>query len=692
MSEVANQMVERGNTLFEEGDFNGAFELLIQAYGQGAKNIDILHRIVDCLEYLQMPQEIADFLNQSLAENSFSGQEKAQLFYRLGMAYAQQDKYNLARLTLLKIKQLDPDYPDLDKRLQELKRGKKAQQSRFDLLLEKGDLSREQIDEVMEKSRNEERSPEDILLSEYGMNKESLGESLSVYFNAPFVQFDESIDPPLYLLEHRNLKADFLKQNNWVPLVQNGSNVDVLMVNPDDLGKLDEIRFILGTSDINPNITLKSDLDAFIDRFFTELHGEDKLASFEEEVESSSDEAEEDETFSLEDSLGENDSKVVKLVNSILVEAWKRGASDIHFEPYETNFRVRFRIDGMLIEVARPPFAMRNRIAARLKIMARMDISERRLPQDGAIKLQLSHSHSLDFRVNSLPTVYGEKIVMRLLDPTNAQREIDSLGFTDTQREHYEKALEQPQGIILVTGPTGSGKTVSLYTGINILNQTQRNICTAEDPVEIKVPGINQVNVLPKIGLDFAHALRAFLRQDPDVIMVGEIRDLETADIAIKASQTGHLVLSTVHTNSAAETLTRLSNMGVTSFNIASAVSLIIAQRLARKLCNNCKTPIKIPEQALRLEGFSDKQIASATLYTANGCKQCTQGYKGRTGIYEVIPVGDDLSELIMRDANSIDIDRQMRLEGHFNLRTSGLLKVMEGITSLEEINRITRE
>ncbi|MFO7909679.1 MAG: type IV-A pilus assembly ATPase PilB [Halomonas sp.] len=486
-----------------------------------------------------------------------------------------------------------------------------------------------------------------------------------------------------------------LRQLSVLPLIRHGHRLTVAVPYPATLTQLDELQFATGLSVegvLAPVDQLRVTLEDYLAQNEASLM--DELDGVDDSVSALSFAQDDDPAdVPLDELEAENDdAPIVKFVNKIMLDAIRRGASDIHFEPYESQFRVRFRVDGILTEIAQPPPTMRNRIAARLKIMSRMDISERRLPQDGAMKLQLSRSRSLDFRVNTMPTVYGEKIVMRLLDPAAAQMGIDHLGFTPAQREYYEKALGQPQGIILVTGPTGSGKTVSLYTGINILNQTQRNICTAEDPVEIKVPGINQVNVLPKIGLNFAQALRAFLRQDPDVIMVGEIRDLETADIAIKASQTGHLVLSTVHTNSAADTLTRLSNMGVTAFNIASAISLIIAQRLARKLCNNCKTPIEVPEQALRQEGFSDEQIARATLYTASGCQQCTQGYKGRTGIYEVVPIGDALSKLIMRDANAIDIDRQMRLDGHVNLRTSGLIKVMEGTTSLEEINRITRE
>ncbi len=702
MSEAANQMVERGNTLFEEGDFNGAFELLIQAYGQGAKNIDILHRIVDCLEYLQMPQEIADFLNQSLTENSFSGQEKAQLFYRLGMAYAQQDKYNLARLTLLKIKQLDPDYPDLDKRLQELKRGKKAQQSRFDLLLEKGDLSREQIDEVMEKSRNEERSPEDILLSEYGMNKESLGESLSVYFNAPFVQFDESIDPPLYILEHRNLKADFLKQNNWVPLVQNGSNVDVLMVNPDDLGKLDEIRFILGTSDINPNITLKSDLDAFIDRFFSELHGEDKLASFEEEVESSSDEVEEDETFSLEDSLGENDSKVVKLVNSILVEAWKRGASDIHIEPDANakNCTIRFREDGTCYEFTKLKNSLTRPIVSRLKIMAKLDIAERRLPQDGKIKLKLPKmNQNMELRVATMPTIDGqEDVVLRVL-ASGEPLPLETLGLGENILERFTSMIYQPYGLILVVGPTGSGKTTTLHSAIRYINTTDQKIWTAEDPVEITQRGLRQVQVNNKIGLDFAASLRSFLRADPDVIMVGEMRDYETAHIGIEASLTGHLLFSTLHTNSAPETVTRLLDMNLDPFNFSDSLLCVLAQRLAKTLCSRCKeayTPSQEEIEELRAEfgenwenWFDRSFLMHPTLYRPVGCNRCVGGYKGRVGIYEMMVNTEDLKRLIKKKSPTEELQEQAMQDGMLTLKQDGILKVVKGMTDIKQIRKV---
>ncbi|SEK40884.1 type IV-A pilus assembly ATPase PilB [Halomonas daqiaonensis] len=486
-----------------------------------------------------------------------------------------------------------------------------------------------------------------------------------------------------------------LRRLGVLPLVRHAHQLTVAVPYPSTLALLDELQFATGLTPegiLAPVDQLGPVLESYLansEKSMLDALGDVDEAvgqlAFDEGVVDASDEQ-------AAVAAAGDDAPIVKFVNKILLDAIHRGASDIHFEPYETSYRVRFRIDGILHDVAHPPFAMRTRISARLKVMSRLDISERRLPQDGAIKLKLSTTRSIDFRVNSLPTVYGEKVVLRILDPSSAQMGIEQLGFTPEQRAMYESVLDDPQGMILVTGPTGSGKTVTLYTGINILNQVERNICTAEDPVEIKVPGVNQVNVLPKIGLTFASALRAFLRQDPDVVMVGEIRDLETAEIAVKASQTGHLVLSTVHTNSAAETLSRLANMGVAPFNIASSVSLIIAQRLARRLCKQCKQPADIPHEVLRQQGFTDDEVANATIYEPVGCKKCTQGFKGRVGIYEVVPISDDMSHLIMTEGNSRDFDTQARKEGHPDLRRSGILKVMQGLTSLAEINRITKD
>ena len=386
-----------------------------------------------------------------------------------------------------------------------------------------------------------------------------------------------------------------------------------------------------------------------------------------------------------------DETPVVRFVHKMLLDAIKGGSSDLHFEPYENMYRVRFRTDGVLHEVAKPPIQLRDRISARLKVMASMDISERRKPQDGRIKLRVSANKSFDFRVNTLPTLWGEKIVMRILDSSSAQLGIDALGYEEDQKQLYLEALSRPQGMILVTGPTGSGKTVSLYTGLNILNTVDVNISTAEDPVEINLAGINQVNVNPRQGLNFSTALRSFLRQDPDVIMVGEIRDLETAEIAIKAAQTGHLVMSTLHTNSASETLNRLRNMGVETFNLATSVNLIIAQRLARRLCA-CKKEIKVPDNVLLAEGFSQEQIGTFKVFEAVGCDNCIGGYKGRTGIYEVVKNTPALQEVILADGNPMEIDAQMRKDGFNDLRASGLIKVMQGVTSLAEVNRVTKD
>ena len=386
----------------------------------------------------------------------------------------------------------------------------------------------------------------------------------------------------------------------------------------------------------------------------------------------------------------QDDAPIVVYINKILLDAIKKGASDLHFEPYEHSYRIRFRIDGILNEIAKPPVALASRMAARLKVMSKLDIAERRVPQDGRIKLALSKKKSIDFRVSTLPTMWGEKIVMRILDSSSAMLGIDMLGYEADQKDIYMEALDQPQGMILVTGPTGSGKTVSLYTGLNILNTAERNISTAEDPVEINLEGINQVQINTKAGLTFPSALRSFLRQDPDIVMVGEIRDLETAEIAIKAAQTGHLVLSTLHTNSAAETLTRLLNMGVPAFNVASSVSIIIAQRLARRLCTQCKAPDDIPHDHLRQLGFPEDKLGTFTIYKPVGCDDCTGGYKGRVGIYEVVKITPEVASIIMEGGNSLDIAHQFQKEGYNNLRQSGIVKAMSGITSLEEVNRVT--
>ncbi|HBC22698.1 MAG TPA: type IV-A pilus assembly ATPase PilB [Pseudomonas sp.] len=479
------------------------------------------------------------------------------------------------------------------------------------------------------------------------------------------------------------------RQHRVLPLSKRGTKLFIAISDPANHQSIADIQFSTGLS-IEPILVEDDQLGEAIDKLYD--NGATGLEDLNEvdldgvDVESVGENG--------GDEAGEvaDDAPVVRFVNKMLLDAIRGGSSDLHFEPYEKAYRVRLRTDGILHEVARPPIQLASRISARLKVMAGLDISERRKPQDGRIKMKLSKSKAIDFRVNTLPTLWGEKIVMRILDPSSAQKGIDALGYEEDQKELYMNALRQPQGMILVTGPTGSGKTVSLYTGLNILNTVDVNISTAEDPVEINLEGINQVNVNPKQGMDFSQALRAFLRQDPDIIMVGEIRDLETAEIAIKAAQTGHMVMSTLHTNSAAETLTRLRNMGVPAFNIATSVNLIIAQRLARKLCNSCKKEIDVPRDVLLREGFPEQRLGTFKIYGPVGCESCKGGYKGRVGIYEVVKNTPSLQRIIMEDGNSIDISTQMRKDGFNDLRTSALLKAMQGVTSLEEVNRVTKD
>lgn len=479
-----------------------------------------------------------------------------------------------------------------------------------------------------------------------------------------------------------------VRKHRALPLFKRGTRLFIGISDPTNLQALDEIKFNTGLNTeavVTEEDKLNNVIEVFLDSQDTTLQdmGDADLDDLDIEA------GDEQESTDVSQDAAD-DAPIVRFVNKILLDAIKMGASDIHFEPYEKSYRVRLRADGILQEVAKPPINLAGKLAARLKVMSRLDISERRVPQDGRIKLKLSKSRAIDFRVNTLPTLFGEKIVLRILDPDSAKLGIDMLGYEEDQKKLYMEALEQPQGMILVTGPTGSGKTVSLYTGLNILNTPERNISTAEDPAEINLEGINQVNVNTKVGLDFSAALRAFLRQDPDIVMVGEIRDLETANIAIKAAQTGHLVLSTLHTNSAPETLTRLRNMGVPSFNIATSVSLIIAQRLARRLCKHCKTEIDIPKETLLEEGFKEEEIGTFKIYSPQGCDKCNNGYKGRVGIYEVVKVTDAISRIIMEDGNSIEIGDAARKEGFNDLRTSGLKKVKDGLTSLEEVNRVT--
>ncbi|MCU0735673.1 MAG: type IV-A pilus assembly ATPase PilB [Methylotetracoccus sp.] len=527
-----------------------------------------------------------------------------------------------------------------------------------------------------------------LLVSSQILDSRVIAETVSAEFGLPLLDLNAYIPDlaPVKLVSER-----LIRQHRILPLFKRGSRLFVALSDPTNFQGLDEIKFQTRLSTecviveeeklsrlvemaLEAADTTMKDLIDTVDLDQIKISGGEEGARGE-----------------VEPSEAE-DAPIVRFVNKILVDAIRKGASDIHFEPYEKDFRIRFRHDGLLHEVANPPATLAGRICARLKVMSRMDIAERRVPQDGRIKMAVSRNHAIDFRVNTCPTLFGEKVVLRILDPATAQIGVEKLGFEPDQQQHFLEAINKPYGMILVTGPTGSGKTVTLYTALNILNQTECNISTAEDPVEITVAGINQVNVNVKTGLTFAEALRAFLRQDPDIIMVGEVRDLETAEIAVKAAQTGHLVLSTLHTNDAPQTLNRLMQMGIPSFNIASSVLLILAQRLARRLCEYCKKEDTLPPPVLLNAGFKQQDLDGFPLYRPVGCDRCVKGYKGRVGLFQVMPISAEINRIILAGGDAIQLTRQAEREGICNLRESGLKKVKAGLTSLEEIERVTKD
>jgi len=554
-------------------------------------------------------------------------------------------------------------------------------------IVQDGIVSEEKLIEAVAAAKEQKLTLVSYLVNEDIADARSIAVAASHEFGVPLLDLD-SIEVDLDVV--RSVDQKLINKHRVLPLVRRGQRLFLGISDPTNLAAIDDIKFQTSLR-IDPVVVEQDKLE---DRITRAIEAVDTtmadMSDDDFDLENLDVEGEDEENEVVQSDV--EDAPVVRFVNKVLLDAIKRGASDVHFEPYEKIFRVRTRLDGVLSEVAQPPVILANKVCARLKVMSRMDIAERRVPQDGRIKMRLSKNRAIDFRVNTCPTLFGEKIVLRILDPSTAKLGIDALGYEQAQKEMYLKHLNKPYGMILVTGPTGSGKTVSLYTGLNILNTVDRNISTAEDPAEINLPGINQVNVNPKVGLTFATSLKAFLRQDPDVIMVGEIRDLETAEIAIKAAQTGHLVLSTLHTNDAPRTMTRLVDMGVKPYAIATSVSLIIAQRLARRLCDNCKEVKDIPREALEKEGFEPEDLEKLTIFGPKGCKSCNEGYKGRLGIFQVMEVTEKMGRIIMEGGNAIQIADQAAIEGVYDLRRAGLNKVKDGLTSLEEINRVTIE
>jgi type IV pilus assembly protein PilB len=545
--------------------------------------------------------------------------------------------------------------------------------------------------EAVNAARERKTSVVTQLVASGAANARDIAVAASTEFGVPLFDLEAvTVD-----LDAVRLVSDkLLSKHRVLPLFRRGKRLFLAVADPTNLHAIDEVKFQTSLG-IEAIVVEDDKLQRAIDKALEQVDNQMQALTDEadvdlESLEVSGGEDELDEKIARDDV---EDAPIVRFVNKVMLDAIRRGASDIHFEPFEKFYRVRFRMDGVLKDIAQPPVQLAPKLSARLKVMSRLDIAERRVPQDGRIKMRLSKTRAIDFRVSTCPTLFGEKIVLRILDPAQAMLGIDSLGYEPFQKSLYERFLAKPQGMILVTGPTGSGKTVSLYTGLNILNREDTNISTAEDPAEINLPGVNQVNVNGKVGLTFAAAMRAFLRQDPDVIMVGEIRDLETAEIAIKAAQTGHLVLSTLHTNDAPQTLTRLVDMGVKPYAIATSVSLIIAQRLARRLCNNCKQQVDVPREALLKEGFTEMDVAQGMkIFGPKGCANCTDGYKGRAGIYQVLPVTEAIARIILAGGSAVEIGTQAAKEGVWDLRRAGLEKVKSGITSLEEINSVTTE
>ncbi|MBO2673456.1 type IV-A pilus assembly ATPase PilB [Shewanella algae] len=554
------------------------------------------------------------------------------------------------------------------------------------LFIRKGLLNEGSLSDAIKQSQKNKQTLVTTLVTSQLLSARTIAELCYEEYGTPLLDLNEF---DLSSIPEEFLNKKLIDKHRCLPLFKRGNRLYIATSDPTNIAALEDFQFSAGLH-AEAILVEEDKLSKALEKVLEEDLSSLDLDGLDEESLSGIEVTDADKR-QQEENEGKDDAPIVIYINKILTDAIRKGASDLHFEPYEKRYRIRFRIDGILHEVSEPPISLSGRISARLKVMSKLDIAERRVPQDGRIKMKLSRNKSIDFRVSTLPTLWGEKIVMRILDSSSAQLGIEKLGYEEDQKQAYLEMLARPQGMILVTGPTGSGKTVSLYTGLNILNTEERNISTAEDPVEINLEGVNQVHINPKAGLTFASALRSFLRQDPDVVMVGEIRDLETAEIAIKAAQTGHLVLSTLHTNSSAETLTRLLNMGVPGYNIASSVNLIIAQRLARRLCPECRQPEDIPEHELLQLGFTQQQIdAGFTPYKPCGCEFCSGGYKGRVGIYEVMKMSDEIARTIMEGGNSLQIAATAKQQGMRDLRLSGLLKVIQGVTSIAEINRVT--
>ncbi|MGM0645148.1 MAG: ATPase, T2SS/T4P/T4SS family [Thermodesulfobacteriota bacterium] len=694
-----SQGIERGRAQCAEGDYDGGLTELLREYHNGNRDPALLRFAAECFEKSQRLQEGADFIASALLEHEFPVAEHATLLFTLSGWYIHLGKNTEARQALWKVQRLDPHFPGLQSRMQHLLPAQKEKpKSRYGLLLASGRLSEAQLQQATAEAQKRDEDLDQILLQDYGIEREVLGASLSAFYDVEYVAFDREIDPPFGLFEKRNLDPEFLKRYGWVPFAEEGQDIVVLMSNPYDLGRMDEIRFILGTSRIVPKVAIHADILAYIDHFFQSFGASEDIFSFDEEVVALD---EDDTRLEGVEEVSEEDSEVVRLVNSLLIEAWKRQASDIHIEPDSRarSCTIRLRVDGTCHELKKVRIGLARPLVSRVKIMAHLDIAERRLPQDGKVKLKLPGMNTVvEYRVVTLPTVDGqEDVVLRVL-ASGKPLPLEQLGLHSNVLGAFTRMVYQPYGLLLVVGPTGSGKTTTLHSAVSYINSADRKIWTAEDPVEITQTGLRQLQVQPKIGLTFAAALRSFLRADPDVIMIGEMRDEETAHIGVEASLTGHLVFSTLHTNSAPETITRLLDMNLDPFNFADSLLCVLAQRLVKTLCPRCKqayTPEASEIEELRAEfgtnwesAVPEEWRAQPVLYRAKGCSSCFGGYRGRTGIHELMVNTEGIKGCIKYRKPTEELRHQAVDDGMLSLKEDGLLKVIHGQTDVGQVRK----
>lgn len=697
--QAESQYLSSAAHLFAQEDYAGVVRACRAGYTHGERGYELIRLMLDSLNKLGKIREQYEIIQKVVSENEFSPEIAAKFYFRAGLIAQHEEDLGTALEQFEHVKQLDPEFPGINQRIKAIAPKPVATTAnRYSLLCEQGLLTEAQLSKVLSLDMPD---ADRFLLTDCKISKETLGQSLACFYRTDFISFSSSFEPPFELFEKRRLEPEFLKRYGWIPFAQEGGAIIVLMSNPFDLGRLDEIRFIYGTSHIEAKVVLATDLEQFVDHFFKQFHsGEDLAAAFDEDV-AEGEREEEDED--LDGMLTEADSEVVRMVNAVLVEAWRKNVSDIHIEPnpYSRYCLFRFRLDGTCFEFRKVRLSLAKPIVSRLKIMAHLDIAERRLPQDGKIKIKLpDHNQVVEYRMATIPTLEGmEDVVLRVL-ASGKPLPLDKLGLLPRNKENFVRMVRKPYGLLLVVGPTGSGKTTTLHSAVSYINTPERKIWTAEDPVEITQEGLRQVQMQPKIGLTFASAMRSFLRADPDVIMIGEMRDRETSHIGVEASLTGHLVLSTLHTNSAPETVTRLLDMDLDPFNFADSLLGVLAQRLVKTLCPKCKEAYvpdnaELAELALEFGDTFEEQAKEflagpRTLYRKVGCPHCVGGYRGRLGVHELMVNSPGLKILIKHRKPTEEIRNKAIVEGMLTLKQDGMIKMLQGLTDIDQIRAAT--